>query len=201
MSYDVVSSKLTRADLDALEAANRPAVDAGLQVEYGGDLVHFVERPDTGSSDKIGLAVAAVLLVLAFGSAIAAGLPIGVAIFALVVGLSLVGALSALTTVPSTTRILGTMIGLGVGIDYSLFVVTRQRERLAADRGRRRPRGFATETIGPADRPLARHVYGRSDFRQQANRAGQDHRKSLRRRSRPGRARAGMSPFASLARR
>ena len=72
------------------------------------------------------------MLVLAFGSAIAAGLPIGVAIFALVVGLSLVGALSALTTVPSTTRILGTMIGLGVGIDYALFVVTRYRSSLHA---------------------------------------------------------------------
>jgi RND superfamily putative drug exporter len=131
VGYDVVSSKLGRADLDALRQANRPALDAGLQVEYGGDLVRTVEKPTTGNADKIGLAVAAVVLVIAFASVIAAGLPIGVAVFALVVGLSLVGVLSAVTTVPSTTTTLGTMIGLGVGIDYSLFVVTRQRENLA----------------------------------------------------------------------
>jgi RND superfamily putative drug exporter len=131
VGYDLPASKLSKADFAALQHANDAAVTAGLQVEYGGDLVRTAERPDTGNSDRIGLIVAAVVLVIAFGSVIAAGLPIGVAVFALVIGLALVGVLSAMTTVPSTTKTLGTMIGLGVGIDYSLFIVTRQRENLA----------------------------------------------------------------------
>jgi RND superfamily putative drug exporter len=148
VGYDVASSELGRTDLDALRLANEPAVDAGLQVEYGGDLVRTVEKPTTGNADKIGLAVAAVVLVIAFASVIAAGLPIGVAVFALVVGLSLVGVLSAVTTVPSTTTTLGTMIGLGVGIDYSLFVVTRQRENLAGGASVDAAAGNAIATSG-----------------------------------------------------
>jgi RND superfamily putative drug exporter len=148
VTYDVPLAELHKADQDALEEALRPAVDAGLQVEYGGDLNRKVERPEVGASDRIGLAVAAVVLVLVFGSFLAAGLPIVTALFGLGIGLGLVGLASAVIDVPSTSHTLATMIGLGVGIDYALFVVTRHREQVAAGLGLAESIGRANATAG-----------------------------------------------------
>jgi RND superfamily putative drug exporter len=132
VAFDVAAVDLKNAEFDQLAAAMAPARSAGLEVEYGGDLVSLAQAPSVGSSDKIGLAAALIVLLIAFGSVVAAGLPIGTAIVGLAVGLSLVRLLAAFFNVPSVTPILGTMIGLGVGIDYALFVITRHRENLAA---------------------------------------------------------------------
>ncbi|MBV8159405.1 MAG: MMPL family transporter [Acidimicrobiia bacterium] len=118
-------------EFSKMEAAMTPAVRAGVQVEYGGELVSLEEAPSGSSSEGIGLAAALVVMLLAFGSVIAAGLPLATALVGLGVGLGVVKLLSAAVDVPSSAPILGTMIGLGVGIDYALFVVTRQRENLA----------------------------------------------------------------------
>jgi RND superfamily putative drug exporter len=109
------------AALEAVEIAR----DAGLQAELSRSIVRGVEEVE--GTEGIGLAVAAIVLVVAFGSVIAAGIPIGTALFGIFIGLGLVGVLAGFTDVPSISPLLATMIGLGVGIDYALFVVTRHR--------------------------------------------------------------------------
>ena len=103
-----------------------PDVD-GLTVEIGGALFGEFEPPE---SELIGLAFAIVVLILAFGSVLAMGLPIGVALFGVAIGAGLIALISNVTSMPDMTTMLGAMIGLGVGIDYALFIVTRYREGL-----------------------------------------------------------------------
>ncbi len=103
-----------------------PEVD-GLRVEYGGDVFMEFEAP---AAELIGLAFAIVILILAFGSVLAMGLPIGTALAGIGIGSVLLTLMSNLVTMPDFATILGVMIGLGVGIDYALFIVTRYREQL-----------------------------------------------------------------------
>ena len=113
-----------------LDAAN-PAKKAGLQVAIGGYVGQELSKPDTGASDKIGIAAAMVILLLVFGSAVAMGLPIVTAVLGLLCGLSVVTLLSHIADIPTTAPTLATMIGLAVGIDYSLFIVTKHRTQVA----------------------------------------------------------------------
>jgi RND superfamily putative drug exporter len=124
------------ADLDeepanAVIDAAQPARDAGIAVSAGGYLGQEVSKPSTEWSERIGIAAAIVILLLALGTVAAMALPIAVAIIGVVTGVSLIGLLGHLIEVPTVAPTLGTMIGLGVGIDYSLFIVTRYRRRLA----------------------------------------------------------------------
>jgi len=107
-----------------------PARDAGLQVEFGGELAQHGERPSPGGAEIIGLLAAMVILLLAFGSVIAMGLPIGTALFGLGVGIATIVVVSAFIEMPTTSEMLASMIGLGVGIDYALFIITRHRAGL-----------------------------------------------------------------------
>jgi putative drug exporter of the RND superfamily len=107
-----------------IDAAD-PAKAAGLQVETGGQLGQKVSKPATESSELIGIAAAMVILTLTFGTVVAMLLPILNAIVALLLSLAIVRLLGHVTTVPSVAPTLATMIGLGVGIDYALFIVTR----------------------------------------------------------------------------
>jgi RND superfamily putative drug exporter len=106
--------------------AELPAVD-GLQIEYGGDLFSEFELPE---SEILGIIAAVIILILAFGSVLAMGLPIGTALFGLGIGSALVSLSSHLISMPDFTTAMVAMIGLGVGIDYALFIVTRYREGL-----------------------------------------------------------------------
>jgi RND superfamily putative drug exporter len=99
-----------------------------LKMEYGGNIFAGFELP---ASELYGLLAAMVILVLAFGSVLAMGLPIGTALIGLGVGSSLAIILSHVVPMPDFTTSLVAMIGLGVGIDYALFIVTRYREGLA----------------------------------------------------------------------
>ena len=110
--------------------ASKPAVDAGVQVEYGGEFPQHMERPTLGGSEGIGLLAAMVILLFAFGSVIAMGLPIGTALFGLGAGIATITCLSAFIDLPSTSEMMASMIGLGVGIDYALFIITRHRAGL-----------------------------------------------------------------------
>jgi putative drug exporter of the RND superfamily len=112
---------------EMLDAAQAPAEGSGVQVEAGGQLGTKLSKPEVGTSDKIGIAVAMLILVLVFGTVTAMVLPIAVAIFGLFCGLSLVSLLGHAVDVPDVAPTVATMIGLGVGIDYSLFIVTRAR--------------------------------------------------------------------------
>jgi RND superfamily putative drug exporter len=123
---------LTEDDANGVIDAASPATDAGLEVEAGGYLGKAVSKPSTHSSEGIGLAAAVIILSFAFGTAVAMSLPITTAILGLLTGLSLIALLGHVVEVPSIAPTLGTMLGLGVGIDYALFIVTRHREGLAA---------------------------------------------------------------------
>ena len=101
----------------------------GLTIEYGGYIFELFELPQ---SEAFGLFAAMIILVLAFGSVLAMGLPVGTALAGLVLGSSVVTIVSNVVGMPDFTTSLVAMIGIGVGIDYALFIVTRYREGLLA---------------------------------------------------------------------
>ena len=109
--------------------------------------VHLL-RVREPSSEILGLAFAIVILIVAFGSVLAMGLPVGVALFGIGLGSMLIGLLSNVLTIPDFATFLGVMIGLGVGIDYALLVVTRYREQLHAGHTVRESVGIALDTAG-----------------------------------------------------
>ena len=150
LQYDVQATGVPTNQLSVLERANTPARQAGLDVEYGGPVIDYVNQPPAGNSDKIGLLVSIVILLIAFGSVIAMGLPIGTAIFGLAVGLASISVLASFTDVGTVAPTLGAMIGLGVGIDYSLFIVTRHRENVANGMDIIESSGHAIATAGQA---------------------------------------------------
>ena len=121
-----------------------PDID-GLRIELGGFIFSEFEEP---SSEILGLAFAIVILIVAFGSVLAMGLPVGVALFGIGLGSMLIGLLSNVLTIPDFATFLGVMIGLGVGIDYALLVVTRYREQLHAGHTVRESVGIALDTAG-----------------------------------------------------
>ena len=99
----------------------------GVQIEIGGALLAEFEVP---SSELLGIAFAIIVLILAFGSVLAMGLPIGIALAGIGVGTILAGLLSHVLSIPDFATTVAVMLGLGVGIDYALFIVTRYRENL-----------------------------------------------------------------------
>jgi putative drug exporter of the RND superfamily len=149
LHYSVRFDALTIDDLDALRAAAAPAEDAGLQVEVGGAVDEFGDQ-ETAGKEGIGLLVAVLVLVVALGAVTAMVLPIGLALFSLTVGTALLGLLAAVADVPADTTTLATMIGLGVGIDYALFVLTRYRQLVASGHGRHEAIARANATAGHA---------------------------------------------------
>ncbi|MFD6077455.1 MMPL family transporter [Streptomyces hydrogenans] len=142
-------SRLSAEDLDALVAlGDRLRAELPLRVEMGGNLFYAFSDPDGGVSELIGLLAAAAILFLAFGSLVAAALPIGMAVFGLTVGVATMTVLAGVTDVPAFAPVLGSMVGLGVGIDYALFVLARHREHLARGLDPREAAGRAVATAG-----------------------------------------------------
>jgi RND superfamily putative drug exporter len=133
-----------QAVLDAAEVGR----DQGVQVEVTGTIAGAAQAIE--GREAIGLAVAVVVLLVAFGSVIAMGIPIGAAIFGIFIGLGLIGVMAGLTDVPTVSPMLATMIGLGVGIDYALFVVTRHRQFLHQGHSVPDAAGRANATAGQA---------------------------------------------------
>ncbi|MEQ6900846.1 MMPL family transporter [Nocardioides sp. YIM 152588] len=132
---------------EPLTRAAEPAAAAGYQVELGGEVPSTADEID-GRGELIGIGVALVLLVLAFGSVVAAGLPIATALGGLVAGSSGVMLLAAVTDVSPTAPTVATMVGLGVGIDYALLIVTRHVARLRAGDTPRQAAATATAVAG-----------------------------------------------------
>jgi len=137
-------------EANELIALAEPAEKQGIEVAAGAYLGSEVSSPGTESSEAIGIAVAIVVLLFAFGTAAAMPVPILTAIFGLSAGLSLVGLLGHLISVPSLAATLGTMLGLGVGIDYALFIVTRHRAFMAEGHDVHEAAARATATSGGA---------------------------------------------------
>ncbi|MFF9057507.1 MMPL family transporter [Streptomyces sp. NPDC014882] len=121
---NAVPKELVQDVVDTARDARRD----GLDVEVGGQAVQRVQEPPTGLAEMVGLAAAAVVLFLAFGSLFAMLLPIGVAVFGVGTGLFSTQLLSHVTDIPDLAPLLSSLIGLGVGIDYALFIVTRHRK-------------------------------------------------------------------------
>ena len=145
VSYAKQAFELTDADRSALVDA---AHASDLRVEIGGDAVRGA--PETGATEILGVAVAAVVLVITFGSLLAAGLPLLTALVGVGIGMSGLLTLSGFTELNNNTPVLALMIGLAVGIDYALFIVSRYRGELAAGLDHEQAAGRAVGTAGSA---------------------------------------------------
>lgn len=115
--------------VDALRSATAPMESTGVQVELGGLVAENISEP-SGLAEGIGILLALIILLVAFGSVVAAGLPIAVAIVGVGIGSSIVAVLAAITEVSPMAPTIATMVGIGVGIDYALLMVTRFAEGL-----------------------------------------------------------------------
>jgi putative drug exporter of the RND superfamily len=150
VQYDTKATELPTNAFRQLEGAASPARQAGMRVVFGGAVADTFNQSTTGDADAIGLLVAVVILLIAFGSVIAMSLPIGTALFGLAVGLSLIFVLASFRDIGTVAPTLATMIGLGVGIDYSLFILTRHRQNLASGMPVIDSIGLANGTAGQA---------------------------------------------------
>ncbi|MFD3437590.1 MMPL family transporter [Streptomyces sp. NPDC058685] len=129
--FAVQPSTLQESYLDGVDEAVEPLRAAGVEVEYGGQLGELA-RPEANDriSELIGFGVAIVVLLIGFGSVLAAVLPLVTALVSVIFGLAGLGLLAAAFTFATVSPTLATMIGIGVGIDYALFLITRHRQNL-----------------------------------------------------------------------
>ena len=137
------------ATIDALDRVLAEHRTDGLDVEANGSGSAGMIELD-GTSELLGIAVALVVLVLTFGSLVAAGLPILTAVFGVGLGIAGITAMTAFTDIGSTTPMLATMIGLAVGIDYTLFILARYRTELHHTEDREEAVGISVGTAGSA---------------------------------------------------
>lgn len=148
VSYKVSGMELTEETREALKEAGHAAQGQGLTVEIGGDALQSM--PETGAGEIVGVVIAGIVLVITFGSLVAAGLPLLTAIIGVGIGVSTITALANVLDLGSTTSTLAMMIGLAVGIDYALFIVSRYRAELAEGRAKEEAAGRAVGTAGSA---------------------------------------------------
>ncbi|MEU4656113.1 MMPL family transporter [Streptomyces sp. NPDC023723] len=129
LSFDEDIKSLGHSYVDQLDEATEPAEAAGVHVGYGGDLDNIAREPANDvASEAVGIATALVVLLIAFGSVAAALLPLGSALVSVLAGLGVVGIVAGSLTFATSAPTLAAMIGLGVGIDYALFLITRFRQ-------------------------------------------------------------------------
>ncbi|MEU5952776.1 MMPL family transporter [Streptomyces sp. NPDC047525] len=149
VTYGVKADDLTDQSKATLEDAMAEARDAGLTVEAGGNAL--ASQPAAGgAAEGIGVAVAAVVLLITFGSLAAAGLPLLTAIIGVGVSMASILALGSALGLSATTGTLATMLGLACGIDYALFIVSRYREERAKGHVPQEAAGLAAGTAGSA---------------------------------------------------
>ncbi|MVO85569.1 MMPL family transporter [Streptomyces sp. p1417] len=148
VTYKVTADDLTGASKDALERAVERARDSGLTVETGGDAV--TSEAAGGLGEILGFVVAAGVLLITFGSLAAAGLPLVSAVVGVGLSMAAIMALGGVLGLSSSTGELALMIGIAVGVDYALFVVSRYREERAGGHDPRRAAGLAVGTAGSA---------------------------------------------------
>ncbi len=151
IQYDVQSNKLDKTSTERIIHTAQGASGGGLDVQLEGQSIEEAKEESGDSSFGIGLLAAIIILLLAFGSVVAMGLPIITALFALGVGLSLVTLGTYIVDTANFAPVLAAMIGLGVGIDYALFIVTRFRNNL--DEGLE-PQAAAIRAVDTAGRAV-----------------------------------------------
>jgi RND superfamily putative drug exporter len=130
VTFDKPSNDLARGEVQRVIDAAKAAETGGLQVELGGAGIALTEKTEAHTSEVVGILAAAVVLLLAFGSLAAMLLPIATALVSVGTGYLGIGLLGHAMTVADFAPMLGMLIGLGVGIDYALFIVTRHRRGL-----------------------------------------------------------------------
>jgi RND superfamily putative drug exporter len=146
--FSVPSTGISNDEARSLMHDATAASGHGMRFSLGGDVVDLAETPYGGPGDGIGAAAAAVVLLIAFGSFLAMGLPVATALLGIGAGLSVIGLLGHIFPAPSFSPIIAAMIGLGVGVDYALFIVTRFREGLLAGRAAEDAAVTAMRTAG-----------------------------------------------------
>jgi putative drug exporter of the RND superfamily len=150
IQYNVQGNKLDKDDTKEIIKTAQGAGGNGLEVQLGGQPVEEAKEESGDSSFGIGLLAAILILLLAFGSVVAMGLPIITALLALGVGLSLVTLGTWIFDTAEFAPVLALMIGLGVGIDYALFILTRFRNNLDEGLEPREAAITAVDTAGRA---------------------------------------------------
>jgi RND superfamily putative drug exporter len=136
-----------REGVDLLDGAAQPARDAGLQVALGGSVPENFSPP-SGTAEAVGIVAALLILIVAMGSIVGAGLPLGVALVGLGIGTSVIAIVARFADVSPTAPTIASMVGLGVGIDYALLLVARQVEGLRAGLAPPAAAAQATATAG-----------------------------------------------------
>ena len=142
--------QLDKTVAQRIMAETATARDAGIQVEAGGGIGARLAEQTDRRSEAIGLAAAMVIMAFTFGALVAAGMPVITALVGLIVGLGLVGLLGHVVSIPNVAPTLATMVGLGVGIDYALFIVFRHRDQLHRGMGVGESIAAAMATSGSA---------------------------------------------------
>ncbi|MDQ6616668.1 MAG: MMPL family transporter [Actinomycetota bacterium] len=130
IQFDKTTQDLPKKDMQSLVKAGKALNGPGIQVELGGQPIAKGQAFNFGISEIVGVWAAILILLIAFGSFVAMGLPILTALFGLGMGAGLIDLISHVVTVPTFASQLAAMIGIGVGIDYALFIVTRFRQGL-----------------------------------------------------------------------
>ncbi|MYW00302.1 MMPL family transporter [Streptomyces sp. SID3343] len=148
VDYLVGADLLKDSSREILKAAVKQGQSAGLKVEVGGDAL--VAESSVGNGEIIGVGVAAVVLAITFGAMIAAGLPLLTAILGVGIGIAGITAVAGIFDLSESTSTLAMMIGLAVGIDYALFIVSRYRSELKLGREPEEAAGRAVGTAGSA---------------------------------------------------
>jgi uncharacterized membrane protein YdfJ with MMPL/SSD domain len=142
--YPMPADEVSDSARDELEASANPAKAAGMQVEFGGGLVTDESTP---KSEVLGLMVGLLVLTITLGSLVAAGLPLLTAMLGVAISVSAITALTGAVELTETAPTLATMLGLAVGIDYALFILSRHRQHLAEGH---EPREAAAQAVGTA---------------------------------------------------
>jgi uncharacterized membrane protein YdfJ with MMPL/SSD domain len=145
--YPVVASDLSEEALDQLEASAEPAKAAGLQVEWSGGVV---TTESEAGSESTGLLIAFVVLAITLASLLTAGMPVITAVIGVLIGSTAITALTGVIEISETAPILALMLGLAVGIDYSLFILSRHRQNMGEGMSSHQAAAKATATAGSA---------------------------------------------------
>ena len=128
VQFDETTSNLPTGAINKVISTAEAAAHPGFQVALGGYPVSSVAKVSPGASEGIGITAAIIIMLLAFGSVVAMGLPIITALFGLGIGVALLELVTHFLVVPNFSPEMAAMIGIGVGIDYALFIVTRYRQ-------------------------------------------------------------------------
>jgi len=150
VQFDKDEATVANSSVTTLVDAARSSARPGYDVELGGQVIGKVVAPKPGPSEGIGITAAMIIMLIAFGSVVAMGLPIMAALFGIALGFALQDLLSHVLNVPIFAPEMLAMIGLGVGIDYALFIVTRFRQGLGEGRDPRAAVAAALATSGRA---------------------------------------------------